>query len=425
MSFAPKPYVEHPNLRAPIALIVDDPAPCINPLWYFRHQVDKQATPAHERTIPLDFMRSWSEWVRQAGLRGDFTVLPYPAGLGRIDEGLEGYDTGEVRDWIALAKEYIAPQFDIHCEILTHTNALDLKTWKMLPPSEHDWMETQDEATLTDYFATAMQILGDAGLPNHGLTQPCTYHGDESMYARAILAAEKRVNGRKVTHNFLHVDFVAPTVPPRLTYLDEKAGEAVVSIWSATNDYIWQTQEIGRPEQSYPPEKLADRFITADGEGGRLADLLRGGGPLILVTHWQSLYSNGSRLGFRTYQEVARRVASLLGERVAWRKLSEIADQHLAAQTARLDARATAREVEITATSPFAANTLTVSVPTPWPLYTGPTVRVDGQLFEQVINPAELAVGRWCMRGSVVTVSFPIETNVPRTITITAAEGAG
>ena len=54
MSYAPQPYVEHPNLRAAIALIVDDPAPCINPLWYFRHQVDRQAEPIYVRTIPLD-----------------------------------------------------------------------------------------------------------------------------------------------------------------------------------------------------------------------------------------------------------------------------------------------------------------------------------------------------------------------------------
>src|SRR5579883_358973 len=254
MAFAPQPILEAPNLRAPIALIIDDPAPCINPLWYFRHQVDKQERPAHERVIPLDFMRAWCDWVTESRIGGDFTVLPYPAGLGRIDKGLEGYDPGEVRAWIELAQTQIMPQFDIHCEILTHTNALDLTTWQMRPISEHDWMETQDEPTLTESFTTAMQILGEAGLPYHGLTQPCSYHGDESMYARAILAAEKKVNGRKVTHNFLHVDNVAPLVPPRVTYLDPAAGEAVVSIWAATDDYIWNTQTEGHADQAKTPE---------------------------------------------------------------------------------------------------------------------------------------------------------------------------
>src|SRR5579871_1039869 len=212
MPYAPKPYVEPTDLRPAIALVVDDPAPCINPLWYFRHQVDGQEEPAYARTIPLDFMEAWCRFVQETGIRGDFTVLPYPAGLGRVDDRLEGYDTGEVRAWMALAREAVAPQFDIHCEILTHTMALDLKTRQMLPISEHAWTEEQNEATLTDYFATAMQILGEADLPNNGLTQPCYYNRDESLYARAVLAAEKRVNGRKVTHNFLHMDSVSHRV---------------------------------------------------------------------------------------------------------------------------------------------------------------------------------------------------------------------
>jgi hypothetical protein len=418
MPYTPQPFVEQPNLRTPIALIVDDPAPCINPLWYFRHQVDKIAEPEHERTIPLDFMQAWCRWVQESGIRGDFTVLPYPAGLGRVDDHLEGYDTGEMRAWMALAREALTPQFDIHCEILTHTNALDLKTWQMLPPSEHDWMGTQDEATLTEYFATAMQILGEADLPNNGLTQPCTYHGDEAMYARAILAAEKRVNKRKVSHNFLHVDSVAPMVPPRITHCDPAAGEAIVSIWSATDDYIWGAQERGRPEQTMSPETLTDRYLTTDGQNGRLAVLLKGGGPLILVTHWQSLYSNGSRLGFRTYQEIAARVASLCGDRVAWRKLSDISNQFLAARTVKFETQATRQEVQVTASAPFATDILTFSIPMPWPLYTSPALEIEGQAASQVFEETALEAGKWMMRGSVVTVSVPLQANTPVRLTI-------
>ncbi|MDX1931565.1 MAG: hypothetical protein SFU56_03075 [Capsulimonadales bacterium] len=420
MAFAPAPYVEHPNLRTPIALIVDDPAPCINPLWYFRHQVDGEDEPAHERTIPLDFMRDWCEWVAGSGIRGDFTVLPFPAGLGRIDQGLSGFDSGEVREWLSLARTYIAPRFDIHCEILTHTNALDLATERMLPIGEHDWIDRQDEATLTAYFTTAMRILREADLPNHGLTQPCTYNGDESMYARAILAAEKAVNGRSVTHNFLHVDGVSHFVPPRLTYLDESAGEAVVSVWSAMDDYLWNTQERGSPEGEWSPERLADRFLTADGKSGRLIELLNGGGPMVTVTHWQSLYSNGSQRGFAAYREVVARVEAFLGERVAWRKLSEIADQTLMRQTVRFHSTATADRVEVDVSAPFGCEVLTVSIPMPWPLFSGPAVEIDGVLQQWVAETSQMAVGTWCMRGSVVTVSLSIAANVARRIAVSA-----
>ena len=304
MPFAPRPYVEHLNLRAPIALVIDDPAPCIDRLWYFRHQVDGQAEPIYVRSIPLDFMdpgaaRSGGRDTRR--LHG----IALPGGIRARGRAAGSYDVAELRAWIEMARQAVAPQFDIHCEILTHTNALDLKTLQMLPISEHAWTDIQDEQTLTDYFAAAMRILGDTGLPNNGLTQPCTYTGDKSLNARALLAAEKQVNGRKVTHNFLHMDGVSHTVPPRITYLDEPAGEAVASIWCGTSDYIWNTQEPDRPESSQSPQTIADRFLTEDGEGGRLGvTLLRGGGPIVLVTHWQSLYSNGSRLGLDTYREV-------------------------------------------------------------------------------------------------------------------------
>ncbi len=423
MPLTPQPFIEHPNLRVPISLIVDDPAPCINPLWYFRHQVDGQPEPVYPRTIPLSFMDSWCQWISDVGVRGDFTILPYPAGLGRVDRSLEGFDTGELRAWLRLAREAVAPKFDIHCEILTHTRALDLPTGRLLPESEHEWTEAQGEEALADYFAAAMQILGEAGVPNHGLTQPCTYRGDEAVYARAVLAAEKRVNGRRVTHNFLHVDSVSPVVPPRITFLDEAAGEAVVSVWTGTDDEVWNTQEPDSLERTQAAETLADRLLTADGLGGRLADLRRGGGPLVLVTHWQSLYSSGTALGLRVHQEVARRVASLWGGEVEWSRLSDMSRRFLAARTARWQTQATAEALDVTISCPFDTDVLTLSIPTPWPLYQSPRVEIDGTPAAQAADAAHLQPGGWLMRGSLVTVSLPLAANTPARIAV-RAEGA-
>lgn len=420
MAFAPQPFIEKPNLRTPIALIIDDAAPCINPLWFFRHQVDKQESPAHVRDIPLSFMETWCRWVSDSGVRGDFTILPFPAGLGRIDQALAGYGAEELRAWLKLARQALPSQFDIHPEILTHTLALDLKTQKLLPVSEHDWTEQQGEDTLADYFAAALQILSEAGLPAHGITQPCYYRADESLYARALLAAEKRVNGRGVTHNFLQMDATADLVPPRVNYLDTSVGEAVVSIWTGTDDYLWNVLDVDHSDRFLRPEVIADRYLSADGKTGRLADLLRGGGPLVVVTHWQSLFSNGTGLGLEVLREVAARVASHLGPRVAWRKLSEITAQHLAAITARLEASATADRVEIRVSSPFSADVLTVSIPAPWPLFRGPEVRMDGKPLPQVPDAALLTAGHWVMRGSVVTVSVPISAGRPVRLTLQA-----
>ena len=418
MPYEPQPVIEFPNLRRPIALIVDDPAPCINPLWYFRHQVDGQAEPAEVRTIPLDFMEEWCQFVAESGVRGDFTILPYPAGLGRIDQGLAGYDRAESDAWLDLARKYVTPQFDIHCEILTHTNALDLDTLKLLPISEHGWTELQDEETLAHYFATAMSILKEAGLPNYGLTQPCVYHGDESMYARAILAAEKQVNGRSVTHNLLHMDSVSRDVPPRITHCDAASGEAVVSVWVATGDYVWGTQEHGSERASLSPAQIADLYLTEDGAGGRLVDLMKGQSPIVLITHWQSLYSNGTRLGLATYREVLKRINALWASQTEWSKISQLTERYLVGRTAKIEVEATRKCVEAVVTSPFSIDVLTFSIPMPWPLFAGPSVLVDSVALEQAPDKGGLTAEKWLVDGSTVTVSLKLERNVPRRVQI-------
>lgn len=418
MPYEPQPIVEFPNLRRPFALIVDDPAPCINPLWYFRHQVDGQAEPGEERTISLSFMEKWCEWIVEAQIRGDFTVLPYPAGLGRIDRGLEGFDREEVARWVELAQTYVAPQFDIHCEILTHTNALDLKTESLLPISEHGWTELQNEQVLSEYFAAAMQILKEAGLPNYGMTQPCTYSGDESMYARAILAAEKQVNNRRVTHNLLHMDSHSRNVPPRITHCDIGAGEAVISVWVATGDYIWGTQEHGSERASLSPRQIADLYITEDGMGGRLANLMKGTSPIVLITHWQSLFSNGTRLGFETYHEVVRRIEALWKEEMTWCKISELTERYLVARTARIESEATRNGVTVKVTSPFSVDVLTFTIPMPWPLFEAPTLLFDGAIVQGVQHRKDLKAESWWMDGSSLVISLSVVRNVAREISI-------
>ena len=160
-----------------------------------------------------------------------------------------------------------------------------------------------------------------------------------------------------------------------------------------------------------------------DGLGGRLAALKQGGGPIVFVTHWQSLYSSGTGLGLRVHQEVARRVAALWAGEVDWCKLSDMTRRFLAARTARWETRATASEVELTVSCPFDTDVLTLSVPTPWPLYQSPRVEINGIPSAQAADASHLQPGVWLMRGSLVTVSLPLAANTPARVTI-RAEGA-
>ena len=72
-------------------------------------------------------------------------------------------------------------------------------------------------------------------------------------------------------------------------------------------------------------QSIADAYLTADGRRGRLAQLHTAGTPMAMVTHWQSLFSNGRRTGLRILNEVCRRVQGSLGEQVQWTHCSELA----------------------------------------------------------------------------------------------------
>src|SRR5215212_1693064 len=165
-------HIEKPRLGLPASLIVDDPAPCINPFYYYRLQVDRAGAERHEQHIPLDFLEQFADVCRAHQMRGKFSVLPYPAGLGSILKGWEGCDRAELAAWVELARTQIAPHFDITPEILTHTLALDLTTRTLLPQSEHDWMAERTLDELRQYMGEAVAILKEAGFQPTGITQP-------------------------------------------------------------------------------------------------------------------------------------------------------------------------------------------------------------------------------------------------------------
>jgi len=128
----------------PIVLIIDDAAPCINVYWW--HAAESQNTdkpklssgePVRKR-ISLSFLKEFVDVAERWGIKGKFSVLPYPAGLGSIAEGLPGYPKSEVDEWVNIVRQELTPLFDITPEILTHAKALDLSTMTLLKENERD-----------------------------------------------------------------------------------------------------------------------------------------------------------------------------------------------------------------------------------------------------------------------------------------------
>jgi hypothetical protein len=329
--------------RVPISFIVDDPP--INATYWLRRQPEEMGIAEEPRgdfgkfvhrwrdqepskIIPNAFWAKFIRWAKPAGVKGKFTVLPCPAGLGCIDDRVEGYSAAELSEWLGLVREEYAPLFDLTPEIMTHSMAWDLQNRRLLPVAEHVWMSRQTEEILTAYLAEALRILQNVGLHPTGITQPCSFSGDKALYARAVLAAMKQVCGLKRTFLFLDCDGQSNPVNSPVMLANPAKGEYVVSVVSAIRgDEPFWASLYGDGDV----ERMADYFISPDGRTGRFVDLLSTGSPIIFHSHGQTLFSNGTEKGFRSLQVVVERVARHLGHRVRWLKMGEFVEERIAA----------------------------------------------------------------------------------------------
>jgi hypothetical protein len=404
--------IEKPRLGMPVSLILDDGVPVINPLYYYRLQVNQEEYDLHASRIPLDFLEQFAAVVQKWGMRGKFTIIPYPAGLGSILDGWEGCDKAELDSWLALARSAIAPSFDITPEILTHTRALDLKTHQLLPEPEQIWMDGRTQAELSEYMSTATGLLRQAGFAPAGITQPVTFKGDRPSYDRAVLEAIRpQAADPAGTVAFYFIDFCedkAPVPLHPLVLLDRKKGEAVVSILAYADDYFWNGQYPGQPGYLH----MADGLITADGQSGRLVELMRAGAWATFCTHWQSQYANGSRQGLAGLEVVAQRLVDTFGPRLLWMTNSAIARYRAAEealQTAWLD------EHTLQLDSAFACPDFTLTLAAPQPVERVELSSPQGAV--QVLQPAApsgglMAQAAWQVNGERITLCFDLQRGV-------------
>jgi hypothetical protein len=330
---------EWPRLRLPIFFIVDDPAPCLNLAYY------EQYFEPHVRDVPNSFTARWADVVEEFGVRGKFSVLPVPAGIGRIDRPLPDVKPADQAEFLRIMRERVCPLMDICIEFLTHFHAWDLKRERPVDYTEKTMAPFTNRGHLTEYFSYGLRILNAVGLEPTGATSPgASCREIEWAYQGAIRDAVREVRGLPIAWYFLHVDDRSPVVLPRIMSLDRERGEACVTMVSAGNDPSWRTQ-------SEEPSTLDD-LITADGQSGRLVDLYRNRSVIGFHTHWQSLFSEGRATGLSDFRITLGRIREHLGDGVLWMKCSELA-RYVAGQAvteAAITERAGAVEARLTST---------------------------------------------------------------------------
>lgn len=307
-------------MRLPISLIIDDGS-CINTMFW--HHPEQK----HAFLISNEFTRTFADLCRRYGVKGKFSLLPMPAGLGRMDGQLNNVPARHQALFLNIVRKHIAPRFDITPELLTHVRAWDLKERRCLNVFEDEWVKRATVPEMTDYLSLAFRILRNAGLTATGVTSPWdTGIHNETDYAAAIGRAYYRVFRRKFTWYFLHCLGKCKPRRPWISWRDRRQGLTVVSVPALTDDPFWGTM-------TAPTQALArraalrgvDMLITRNGRQGRLRELFDRGYPLILLTHWQSLYSEGRGAGLIGLKELLVRIERIFGNRVEWMTLSDLA----------------------------------------------------------------------------------------------------
>src|SRR5688572_25091380 len=85
--------VRHALDRVPLSLIIDDSCPLVNLNYFFlrdrnEHTGEQRRWEDVPVVIPERFTREFGEWCQANGVKGKYSVVPCPAGIGRIDQEL-------------------------------------------------------------------------------------------------------------------------------------------------------------------------------------------------------------------------------------------------------------------------------------------------------------------------------------------------
>ncbi|MCC7146752.1 MAG: hypothetical protein IT443_09920 [Phycisphaeraceae bacterium] len=307
-----------PRLAA--SLLVDDGSP-VNLM------VSHHPGGGHRYLIPHTLTVRFASLCRKFGVRGKFSIVPMPLGLGRLDGQILGVPPRHLARFRAIARKGIAPNFDITPELLTHLFAINPKTGGAWHLFEDLWVEQASVGSIADLLAMALVILKNAGLPANGVTSPwMTGENNEADYAQAIGQAQWLVHRRKLTWYMLHVQENGPPRQPVVTSRHAQRGQNVVMVPANTGDLWWNTQFAHSPREA---KQIAadglDKLLSADGRSGRLREVFDAGGPLTILTHWQSLFSNGSAAGLWGLEQLLGRMKKTFGSRIQWVRCSELA----------------------------------------------------------------------------------------------------
>jgi hypothetical protein len=337
----------NPQNRVPVSFIIDDSTALVNMAYYGIPQFAevfpenyKQDWKSLPREIPDTFVMEFMEWCDLHGVKGKYSMVPYPACTGWLHRYIPGWTERDLKNSLDLVRNHVTRHWDIHPEMISHTRVIDTKTGLPFPHASPEYMEnwewsqekSRDE--LANYISYAVHVLKEAGFYCDGVTTPGGFcHRNKTNLAAATLDAVKEHYNANVSHFFRDVitdkeKSVAPVVMHQ-EGIDGSNPSCSVHIIGCTGDWFggWDGLNPGD----------ANRFITEDLQEGRMVEVIESGEPAIMVCHWPGIYYNNQKLGFNIFKTVVNRLEQKYGNTMLWMKLSEISQYWAAKEFIRFE----------------------------------------------------------------------------------------
>jgi hypothetical protein len=407
--------VLNPRGRVPLSFFIDD-STCLVNMGHFCMPQFAEALPNREeykkpwktwpREIPDAFLREFGEWCAEHGVRGKFSIVPYPCCVGWLDRELPGWSHRELLDSLKLVREVMVPNWDIHPEMISHTRVIDLATGRPMAEISSATMENSYPQTkksvdeLAAYLAYALRILKNCELPSEGITTPGGFGNMvKSELSLAVGQAVRDVYGSELPHYFKYVSGGNQSAEPKLEHvegLDGDAPQLTVSVPAGTGDWF------GGWDGDRQPEGF--RYANDDATEGRLVELIERGEPAVMLCHWPGMYTHGTKKGFEDMKRVVLALEGRYRDQTIWMTISEIARYWAAKELTRVERSGD----QVTLAAPFASPGFTLRVPTtgnapPKLAHNGAPIPV-----QEVSNLRHLESGKWLREEGSLTVCFDL-----------------
>lgn len=409
--------VLHPRGRVPVSFIIDDSTCLVNmghfcmpqfaTAWPDRAEYQKpwQTWP---REIPDDFVREFGEWCGEHGVKGKYSIVPYPACVGWVDRELPGWSRAQLQSSLKLVRDLMVPSWDIHPEMITHTRVIELSTGRPVAEINAGTMENSfpqrdisvDE--LTAYLAYALRILKNCELPCEGVTTPGGFGNRvKEKLPLAVFEAVRDVYGSELPHYFKYVLLGENSTTAKLEGVSGRGTadlRLTMNVPAGTGDWFgsWDGDVLSEP----------DKYATADASAGRMVELLERGEPAVMLCHWPGMYSHGTKEGFRAFQRVVTSLESRFRDVMHWMKVSEIGRYQAARELTELRLDPSSRKLQLQA--PFACRDFTLELPSGW---AGEMHLQQGDQrspLREIRQAAALQAGCWIREGERIRVCFDL-----------------